>query len=267
MQPERYTQRLIGFVGLDWIAVPGGTFHMGSNAGKSDEGPVHEVAVRGFSMTRSEITVGQYALCVEAGACLTPRTGKSCNWGTEKWTNPMNCIAWDQAMKFAQWAGGRLPTEAEWEYAARGGGNDQPYPWGHEEPTPERAVMCEPEIIENPTLLCEHAQPPTRSICSRPSGNTKQGLCDMAGNVWEWVCDNYHPTYNGADPNGAPYLDGGHVRIVRGGSRLDTGRLLRVTGRKSMPKGSDNPGFHIGFRLVRPMGPLRGPSLCPLPSP
>ena len=117
---------------LDWVQIPGGTFQMGSASGDDDEQPVHTVGVAGFKMMKSEVTVGQYRKCVDAGSCTAPDTGEDCNWNTGREDHPVNCVDWNQAQAFAVWAGGRLPTEAEWEYAARSGGKARTYPWGDE---------------------------------------------------------------------------------------------------------------------------------------
>ena len=135
-------------------------------------------------LSNTEVTVGQYRACVKAGACSEPDTGKYCNWNESgREDHPINCVDWNQARTFAKWVGGDLPSEAQWEYAARSGGRDWKYPWGNE------SASCEYAIMDDGGNGCGKDR--TWAVCSKPKGNSKQGLCDMAGGVWEWVRDEY----------------------------------------------------------------------------
>jgi formylglycine-generating enzyme required for sulfatase activity len=216
---------------------------MGSSPGDSDEKPAHRVTVASFQMGKSEVTVGQYRRCVQAGSCTAPDTGGNCNWGKSvREDHPVNCVDWDQARAFATWAGARLPSEAEWEYAARSGGRSQTYPWGDEAPTCSRAVM------DDGGTGCGRKS--TWPVCSKAAGNTAQGLCDMAGNVWEWVQDWYHDTYAGAPTDGSAWESPtGSSRVARGGSWNFDAWILRASSRNWGRPG--NRRSYLGFRLVR----------------
>ncbi len=232
-----------GSAEIEWVTIPGGTFMMGSENGEWNENPVHRVTVRTFQIAKTEVTVRQYRACVQAGACTEPLPGPFCNWGEPgRDDHPVNCVDWNQAQTFARWVGGRLPTEAEWEYAARSGGKDWKYPWGNEAATCKRAVM------NDGGAGC--GRDSTWPVCSKPRGNTKQGLCDMAGNVWEWVQDWYHASYDGAPSDGSAWEspEGSH-RVVRGGSWNFDARNVRAARR-----GGVDPGyrfFDLGFRPSR----------------
>ena len=155
---------------------------MGADDLGPDVKPRHTVTVNSFEMAKTLVTVEQYKVCVDAKACTVPSAGPDCNWGVPgRGKHPVNCVDWQQAQTFSAWEGGRLPTEAEWEYAARSGGRDQKYPWGDSPPTCEKAVF-------------KGCGTGTAPVCSKPAGNTAQGLCDAAGNVWEWMEDRYHPS-------------------------------------------------------------------------
>lgn len=227
---------------IEWVSIPAGTFKMGSRNGYSEEQLVFERTIRGFDMSKTEVTVAQYKACVDEGRCVKPDEGGNCNWGKPGRENhPVNCVSWHEAAKFAEWAGGRLPSEAEWEYAARSAGKDRKYPWGDSEPTCGKAVMyfghfgCDSDF--------------TGPVGSKPEGNTEQGLSDMAGNVWEWVEDAWHDSYEGAPKDGSAWVDGSSYRVVRGGSWRDDAGHLRSARRGFV--GPGNRGSGVGLRLVR----------------
>ena len=229
---------------IKWVRIEGDRFFMGSNYGDSDEKPVHRVTVPTFEMSKTQVTVDQYIACVDAGSCSAPGTGTYCNWiKSDRGSHPINCVDWDQAQAFASWAGARLPSEAEWEYAARSGGRDWKYPWGDEAATCERAVMDNGSADG-----C--GRDSTWPVCSKPRGNTTQGLCDMAGNVWEWVQDWYHDSYNGAPTDGLAWESPtGSFRVLRGGSWSIIARGVRAANRSyDDPRSRD---VYLGFRLAR----------------
>jgi formylglycine-generating enzyme required for sulfatase activity len=209
------------------VSVPAGSFMMGSNDGEACEKPVHRVSVVGFAMDVTEVTTAAYTACVRAGRCSAANTGESCNYGhSDKNNHPINCVDWDQATAYCGSVGKRLPTEEEWEYAARGT-DGRKYPWGNEEPG---------------TRACwnEGWAGSTCSVGSYASGVF--GLKDMAGNVWEWTASGYSSDYSNSRASAA--------RVVRGGRWYDTvASLLRSSGR-SRNAPSDRYDI-IGFRCAR----------------
>ena len=226
---------------IDWVSLPGGTYQMGSNDGQSDEKPVHSVTLSGFKMARTETTVAQYKACVDAQACTEATAGGSCNWGvTGKDDHPINCVDWNQAKTYCTWAGARLCTEAEWEYAARSGGKNQTYAWGDEEAT------CDYAVMDDNGDGCGTTS--TWAVCSKTAGNSEQGVCDLAGNVWEWVADWYddYPSDSQTDPTGPA---SGSSRVLRGGSWAFYAGSLRAARRSG-----DYPGDrydNLGLRCCR----------------
>lgn len=239
----------------DWVTIPGGTFDMGSDDGEPDEQPVHSVTVPDFEMWRTEVTAAQYDLCVLAGECSSMPQGPACNWDKDGLENhPVNCVSREQANNFCAWVGGRVPSEAEWEHAARSGGQDISYPWGDDPATCDRAVM------DDGGSGCGTGG--TLAVCSKPDGNTDQGLCDMAGNVREWLADFYHGCYDCSQCPGEVACDGqtaapddgsawvtpsGSGLVRRGGGYYDGAAELKATSRSygSYPETDD------GFRCAR----------------
>jgi formylglycine-generating enzyme required for sulfatase activity len=234
---------------IEWIEIPGGRFMMGSDDPEADdsEKPMHWVTVHTFEMARTETTLVQYRACVDDGVCTEPDdrwNSYYCNWlfnGRE--SDPVNCVDFRQAVAFCTWASGRLPTEAEWEYAARSGGRNVNYPWGDDSPT---------ECVHAHYDWCKLRTTP---VCSHPVGDTGQGLCDMAGNVWEWAQDWYHRDYDGAPVDGRAWEHPvGVQRVIRGASwwtgdpfyMRSTSRLGAVPGWRS---------FDRGFRCARDVYP------------
>ena len=228
---------------IEWVTIPGGSFMMGADDVGSGAKPRHAVTVKAFEMSKTLVTNKQYRACVRAEFCAPPdETGDKFK-GDEQ---PAVGVDWEQARDFAKWAGGRLPTEAEWEYAARGGGKEQKYPWGDDEPT------CELAVFDPGARGCGKSS--TWPVCSKPKGNTNQGLCDMAGNVWEWVQDWYHDSYNGAPADARAWESPpGSYRVVRGGSCYRDARFLRAAVRYYNDPGYRHESF--GFRLARDLKP------------
>ena len=237
---------------IDWVHIAGGSFEMGSNDADAypDEQPVHGVDVPDFELAKAEATVSDYRKCVDAGACTEPGGTGDCNWGVAgRDDHPVNCLSWYQAREFSTWVGGRLPSEAEWEYAARSCGRDQRYPWGDQVATCKYATMDQDEDPDNGNEGCGVNS--TWPACSLPAGNTAQGLCDMAGNVCEWVEDDMHSDYIGAPEDGSPWVDDQRppARVERGGSWLHGPLGCRTTYRNFW--GPSDKMFHLGVRPAR----------------
>ena len=233
---------------LHWVALGGGTFLMGTDDGDQDEKPVHDVTVGDFDMLEKEVTVSQYGECVAAGGCVAPRSyDDRCNWDESDYADhPVNCVSWQEAFDYCRWAGGRLPSEAEWEYAARSRGQAFRYPWGDDEPTCDKAVFNE-HAPALPHVGCgtRRSWPP----CSKRPGNTWQGLCDMAGNLAEWVQDVYLGSYEGAPRDGSAREGRGSDRVFRGGGLNNDGWALRATARDSDVAGRRS--YALSFRCAR----------------
>lgn len=224
------------------VHIPAGTFMMGGADGDEDERPPHEVTLSGYSMDRTEVTVGAYAECVTAGACRSPDTGHLWNWGIAgKEEHPVNGVSWHDARAYCGWRGARLPSEAEWEYGARGR-DGRRYPWGNEEPSDARLQWSGACGGGN----CSGG---TAAVGTHPGGRSAFGLDDMGGNVWEWVSDRYAEYRPGGvrDPSAPAF---GEVVVARGGSWNDyLGAMVRATNRSWML--ATFRGVNIGFRCAR----------------
>jgi sulfatase modifying factor 1 len=236
-----------GVVPEGMVALPAGTFWMGCSPGDgecdSDESPRHRVTLsRPFAMDRSEVTVAAYRRCAQAGKCAVPRKSNEYgNWekpGRED--HPVNGVSWENAAAYCSWAGKRLPSEAEWEYAARSAGSQTGrHPWG------SGAASCERAVYVSRPDGC--GRDSTWPVCSKAGGHTAQGVCDMAGNVGEWVADAYAPYGSAAEQD--PVVTDGETRVLRGGSWNGGTGNLRLSGRdRSDPT---YRGYLEGFRCAR----------------
>ena len=173
---------------LNWVHFDGGVFQMGSED-DVNEMPVHPVSVPAFDILETEVTVAQYDDCVQDGGCTPRKDDKACPPNVSGFEHyPANCLSWDMALEFCTWANAELPTEAQWEYAARSGGKDNVWPWGNADATCDRVVSNETEYD------CDFNGP--QPVCSLAAGKTEQGLCDMSGNVLEWLLDYFYATYD-----------------------------------------------------------------------
>jgi len=228
-----------GQYGLVWVSLPGGSFLMGQ-ADRPTASPVHPVSLAPFALTRTEVTIGQLRRCIAAGACARPTEGTlaSDDGDPARAELPVDRITWFAANSFCQLAGGTLPTEAQWEYAARGAGRHEAYPWGATPPSCERAV-------HSGGSGCVLAPQP---VCSRPAGNSPQGLCDLLGNAAEWVADCWHEGYDGAPADGSSWGGICFSKVQRGGKFSDVAQSL-----DARLRGWEDPDFPAaGFRCARP---------------
>jgi formylglycine-generating enzyme required for sulfatase activity len=226
--------------GMLLLYVPEGPFEMGSEGGYSDERPVHTVTLSAFWVDETEVTNGMYALCVQAGVCAAPRR-KSSNlidyyYGFEGYINyPVIFISWQDASNYCSWAGRRLPTEAQWEKAARGT-DGRIYPWGSV--PPDAALVNFDHNINDVT-----------PVGAYPEGKSPYGAFDLAGNVMEWTADWYGEDYytlsSALNPQGP---ETGRHRVVRGGSW--TGNATGVRSAHRFIQDPENPVFDLGFRCV-----------------
>ncbi|MFL7791151.1 MAG: SUMF1/EgtB/PvdO family nonheme iron enzyme [Anaerolineae bacterium] len=231
--------------GMVMVYVPAGKFQMGSAEGSADEQSVHAVALDGFWIDRTEVTNGRYQQCVAARACELPKKSTSYThesyYGNSAYYNyPVLHVDWYQAAAYCEWAGARLPTEAEWEYAARGP-DGYIYPWG------DSALDCTRANYWGEEYGCVGD---TSAAGSYPVGANWVGALDMAGNVWEWTADWYGEYPSEWQENPAGPLFGG-LRVLRGGSwsfDQDYARCsLRYWGFPS------HSADDIGFRCVSPL--------------
>jgi len=216
------------------VYVPAGQFLMGSEMYQNDEKPSHKVTLKAFFIDINEVTFAEYLKCP---GCHRPRFGKAAgkNWPKMQPNWPVVGINWEDADKYCRWKKKRLPTEAEWEKAARGNSGN-PYPWGDE-------------------LDCRHANYVKCGIGhpvdvgSYPPGRSPYGALDMAGNAQEWVADWYDPMYYKNAPNADPPGPAtGTKKVLRGGSFDYASQALRTSYRYADYSKNDDTSY--GFRCA-----------------
>ena len=257
--PTSFPSKISSMDGMTQLFVAEGSVYMGGLDVllENDELPAHTVQLDAFWVDQVEVTNGMYGLCVQAGVCRSPVTLNSDNraeyFGTIEFQDyPVVNVTWYDANVYCQWAGRRLPTEAEWERAARGD-DMRTYPWGSASPS---------EVYVN----SDNSVGDTSRVGSYPAGASPFGVLDMAGNVWEWVFDYYAASYyeKSSDTNPSGPEDGGlnYLRVIRGGGFQDNFIGLRVSNRGyevgpdpfALPNEDSYYGkssVKIGFRCVQ----------------
>jgi len=245
--------------GAELAFVNEGEFLMGSNPEQDSyfygvEGPLHHVFLYSFWIYRTEVTNAMYQECVQQGACSNLRFNNSFTrddyYGNSLYDNyPVVFVSWSDASTYCAWAGGRLPSEAEWEKAARGE-DGRLFPWGNNPPTGDQVNYCDINCLENmrdPSR--DDGFGDTAPVGSYPNGSSPYGTLDMAGNVSEWTQDWFQASYYSYSPSENPQGPGsGTQRAIRGGSISD-----RVEGIRTVVRRSDVPNTrlaNLGFRCV-----------------
>ncbi len=246
---EQQGTDLADLSGSAWVDFDSAVFMMGSDTGRSDAQPVHEVRLSGFRFSRYPVTNAQFAAFVADTGRAAPEHWAGGAPAEGQSDHPVTYVSWDDAQAFCRWLTGRvaeasggateggahLPTEAQWEFAARGV-DGREYPWGDNPPTPKHANYQE-SAIEDTTPVGMHAH-----------GASPDGIHDLAGNVRQWCLDWFGRYEDGsqADPAGP---EEGRERVVRGGSYLDRPSTLRGAYRFNVaPDGRFGfVGFHVAW--------------------
>jgi formylglycine-generating enzyme required for sulfatase activity len=230
----------VGAVGIRWASIAGGEFLMGSLDGQEDESPVHKVRLSPYSITVHPVTNAQYATYLSETGARSPRHWEGGKNPEGEKNHPVVMVTWRDAAAYCKWLGDKtgdtvdLPTEAQWEFAARGP-DGRTYPWGEEAPN-EKFANFDGRVGD------------TMPVGSYPKGATPEGVHDMAGNVWEWCRDWYGRYAEGeeVDPAGP---ERGHGRVLRGGAFSNSSSLLRAACRYNYLPAHEYEIF--GFRCVR----------------
>jgi formylglycine-generating enzyme required for sulfatase activity len=238
--------------------IPAGNFQMGREGGNADESPIHTVFLDAFYIDQYEVTNRMYLFCEQSGICLPPAETASIPadyyGGTDHLDYPVINVSWEMARTYCQWRGVRLPTEAEWEKAARGGLTGMLYPWGDDTPVCAAGSKNGARFWDCQTSKEKDSNEKTQKVGTySPNGYQ---LFDVTGNVWEWVSDWYDPYYYSqassrfANPQGPPLTE---ERVVRGGGWKQPANGIYIANRDfAKPSLQDD---EIGFRCARDANP------------
>jgi formylglycine-generating enzyme required for sulfatase activity len=230
---------IVDQAGVPMVFVPAGKFTRGSKDGARDEGPEKIIYLDDYYIDKYEVTNARYAACVQAGMCTQP-FGTSSVTREDYFNNPefadypVIFVSWNDANLYCQWREARLPSEAEWEKAARGS-EELTFPWGN--------------AISTGRANYNNITGDTSAVGSYPDGASPFGIMDMAGNVWEWVADWYDASYyleiKLINPNGPAE---GEDRVLRGGSWSSSWDYIRTTKRLNIYP--ENKTSSAGFRCA-----------------
>ncbi len=223
--------------GMVMVYVPAGEFQMGSEDGTSNEEPVHMVSIDSFWIDKAEVTNARYEKCVDAGKCTPSQYANNEALNTKE--QPVVGVSWYDAANYCEWSGARLPTEAEWEYAARGS-SGLIYPWGND---------WEIELANCAEDNCGDGYKRAAPAGAFPEGASWANALDMSGNVWEWVADWHEDDYYARSPNNNPTgPEEGDKRVLRGGSWSNNKWNVRSTNR--LGRDPDTEVSDLGFRCA-----------------
>jgi sulfatase modifying factor 1 len=233
---------MTGKDGVPMVLIPAGIFQMGSNDGASDERPLHGVHVDAFYLDKYEVTTERYARFLEATGRKPPDRWQEVNH-TFDWGRPVVGVDWHDADSYCRWAGKRLPSEAEWEKAARGTDNRK-YPWGNEDPNSSSANF------DWDSRRSWKGYGTLSPVGSYENGKSSYSIYDLGGNVWEWVADWYHSnTYHNNHDQNPKGPTTGIQKVTRGGSWAEKPYSLRASNRRGIPPSERYPD--LGFRCAQ----------------
>lgn len=225
------------------ILIPAGEFAMGDDRGQDDEQPVHRVTLNAFYLDAYEVTVSHYAEFLHVQKPEPPFKWHEANLNTHA-RKPVLGVSWFDARDYCRWVGKRLPTEAEWEFAARGS-EGRTYPWGHTHPTKGHTTAGKTAWRGYDTVS---------HVGQLELGRTPNGIYDLAGNLWEWVADWYDSTYYQFSPRDNPAgPKAGPLRSLRGGAWNNDSKALRSANRAGYAP--DTKRNDVGFRCARDTQP------------
>jgi formylglycine-generating enzyme required for sulfatase activity len=224
--------------GAPLVLIPAGPFFMGSETGQNDERPVHRIDLDAFYIDKYEVTVSRYARFLHAQRPERPFLWNQAIQGLQG-QKPVIGVDWYDAKEYCEWVARRLPTEAEWEKAARGD-DQRTYPWGNDSPTSGHASAGRRKWMGYETLDV---------VGSHARGSSPYGVADLAGNVWEWIADKYDEAYYTATPERNPQGPRvGPLRVLRGGAWNSDAAIIRSANRAAyIPSARRND---IGFRCA-----------------
>ena len=226
--------------------VPAGEFAMGSDRGQDDEQPVHRVTVKAFYLDTQEVTVARYAHFLASQKSDPPFKWNEATSGSHE-NKPVVGVNWYDARDYCRSVGKRLPTEAEWELAARGT-EGRMYPWGDTHPTKGHA---------NAGRTKWHGYDTLTNVGQFELGKTPNGVYDLAGNLWEWVADWYDATYYQFSPRENPSgPSAGPLRALRGGAWNNDAKSIRSANRAGYAP--DARRNDVGFRCAKDAPPSNG---------